>query len=103
MNPYAANATGWNELLDGKIVQAVYNAYNIPLGSIGIPVLVLFFVYQIMLYAKTRNVALTWLTGVLFVSMYGLSIYVESLSLQLMFFLLVIELAGILYMALFNK
>lgn len=93
---------GWDKLMDGKMVGAVYDMFNYAFGGVGWPVVILFFVFQVMLYFKTRNLALSWITGVFFVSMYAVSIFVETLSVQIMFVMLVFELAGIIYMWIFT-
>lgn len=93
---------GWDKLIDGKLVGAVYDMFNTAFGGVGWPVVILFFVFQVMLYFKTRNLALSWITGVFFVSMYAVSIFVETLSVQIMFVMLVFELAGIIYMWVFT-
>jgi len=97
------NATGWSDLMDGHIVTAVYNMYNTAFGSMGIPVVILFFVYQIMLYSKTQNVTLMWVTGIIFAGLYVTSSYVEVFSVQIIFFLLLAELVGILFLIFFKK
>jgi len=97
------NATGWSDLIDGNMVTAVYTMYDTAFGNMGIIVVILFFVYQAMLYSKTHNLTLMWVVGIMFASLYGLSTFVEQFSLQLIFLILVFELGGILYLLLFNK
>jgi len=97
------NATGWSELMDGNMISAVYTMFDTAFGSMGLVVVILFFVYQIMLYSKTKNLTLMWIVGIMFASLYALSAFVEPLSVQIIFLILVFELAGILYMLLFNK
>lgn len=97
------NATGWSELMDGHMINAVYVMFDTAFGSMGIVVVILFFVYQLMLYLKTENIALAWTTGIFFTSLYAASIYVEEFSVQFIFLLLVLEFAGTLYLLLFNK
>jgi hypothetical protein len=97
------NATGWTELLDGHMINAVYTMYNTRFGSMGIPIVFLFFIYQFMLWQKTRNLTLMWIVGIFFASLYATSIYVEQFSVQIIFLMLVIELAGILYMTFFSR
>jgi hypothetical protein len=93
---------GWDELIDGNMVGAVYNMFNTAMGGVGWPVVILFFVYQAMLYYKTKNLVLCFITGAFFVSLYATSIYVEQFSVQIMFILMVFELAGILYVWMFT-
>ena len=97
------NATGWAELMDGNMISAVYTMFDTAFGSMGIVVVILFFVYQLMLYSKTRNLALCFITGIIFASLYATSIYVEQVSVGLIFLILVFELGAILYMLLFAK
>jgi len=97
------NATGWNELMDGNMISAVYTMFDTAFGGMGIVVVILFFVYQLMLYMKTKNITLMWIIGIIFASLYATSSFVEVFSVQIIFLLLVFELAGILYLLLFAK
>lgn len=94
------NSTGWVELWDGDLIGAAYTMYNTAWS--GWVVAILFFVYQFMLYLKTRNLTLAWVTGIFFTSLYALSVFVEPISIQVIFLLLVFELAGILYLLIFK-
>lgn len=94
--------TGWQKLIDGNMIGAVYDMFNVAMGANGWPVVILFFIFQVMLYFKSRNLALSWITGIFFVSLYATSMFVEQLSIQIMFIMLVFELAGILYMWMFT-
>ena len=97
------NATGWSELIDGNMVGAVYNMFDTAFGGMGIVVVILFFVYQVMLFTKTRNLSLCFITGSIFASLYATSMFVEQVSVGIIFLLLVFELGAILYMLLFAK
>lgn len=97
------NATGWTELMDGHMISAVYTMFDTAFGSMGMVVVMLFMVYQFMLYWKTQNVTLMWIIGVIFASLYATSTLVEPFSVQIIFLLLVFEFAGILYLLLFSK
>ena len=94
------NATGWSELYNGNMISAAYTVYNTAMPGWFIPIL--FVVYQFLVYFKTRNITLMWITGFFFVAMYAtaqwIGPYIEELSIQIMFILLVFEIAGILYM-----
>ncbi len=91
------NATGWYELYNNaNIINAVFTMYDT--AFVGWIVAILFFVYQFMLILKTRNLTLSWITGVIFVSLYMTSEFVKVLSAQIIFVILVLELAGILYL-----
>lgn len=89
------NATGWSELFAGDIIQAGFNAYDVPL--LGWTVAILFFVFQSMLYYKTRNATLMWVMGLFFTSLFAVSSFVRITSVQVMFVVLVFELAIILF------
>jgi len=97
------NATGWTELMDGNMIGAVYTMFDTAFGGMGIVVVILFFVYQAMLFSKTRNLALCFITGIIFASLYATSALVEQFSVGIIFLLLVFELGAILYMLLFAK
>lgn len=97
------NATGWSELIDGNMVGAVYNMFDSAFGAMGLIVVMLFFTYQIMLYAKTENITLIWIMSVIFVSLYATSTFVEPFAVPILFMLLIFELAGVLYLFIFAK
>ena len=97
------NVTGWSELIDGNMVGAVYTMFDTAFGGMGIVVVILFFVYQVMLFTKTRNLSLCFITGIIFASLYATSMFVEQVSVGIIFLLLVFELGAILYMLLFAK
>jgi len=96
----SAENVGWQELFDGNMIKASFCMYDVAL--IGWTVGILFFVFQFMLYLKTRNLNLTWITGIFFVSLYGVSAFVTASSLMAIFVVLVFELAGILFMLVFK-
>ena len=94
------NATGWSELYSGHMIAAAYTVYDNIMPGWFIPML--FIVYQFLLYFKTRNPTLMWVTGFFFVAMYSTAVwigpYINVLSVQIMFLILVFEIAGILYL-----
>jgi len=102
MTNLPVNATGWSELIDGHMVDAVYTMYNTAFASMGLPVVILFFVYQFMLYSKTQNLSLMFIIGIIFASLYATSAYVETFSVQILFLTLVVELGGIFYLWFFK-
>ncbi len=97
------NVTGWTELMDGNMIGAAYTMFDQALGGMGMVVVILFVLYQFMLYMKTQNLTLMWTIGIMFASLYVGSKFVETFSVQIIFLLLVFELAGILYLLLFAK
>lgn len=95
------NATGWAELMQGNLIGASFTLYNT--AFIGWFVPLLFFIYQIILFIKTRNLLLNFITGLFFISMYGLTYFTHAkMSLVITFLILVFELAGILYFILWK-
>lgn len=102
----AINSTGWSQLMDGNLIGAVFTMYDSAGGPTGLfePVLagwtvaILFFVYQFMLWIKTRNLALSFITGIFFASMYAGSIIMKPISIQIIAVLLIFEAGAILYM-----
>jgi len=88
------NVTGWNDLIEGNIIKGVFNMFDAVVG--GWLITILFFVFQSILFIKTRNVTLCWITGIFFAAVYGFSTYMKATGIQLMFILLALELAGIL-------
>lgn len=94
------NVTGYSELLSGNIFGAVYSLYNTTLA--GWFVAILFLVFQVLLYMKSRNFVMMWVTGLFFLSMYGISTIVSQNSIVFIFAILILELAGIFYYLLFK-
>ena len=94
------NATGWTQLFDGNLIGAAFTAFDGPMG--GWVIAILFVVYQFMLILKTKNMTLAWTTGILFASLFAVSQIAKSISLQVIFIILVLELAGILYVLLWK-
>jgi hypothetical protein len=88
-----ANVTGWNELTQGQIIQASYVMYNTAWG--GYFMAVLFVVFSIALYARTRSAATVSILQIAFLGMFyyymgpggGLSICVLMTTFFLAFWL----------------
>ena len=89
------NITGWNELMNGDLIGAAFIMYDTAMVHWFVPIL--FFVYQIMLYMKTENTTICWITGLFFICLYCVSWFAISVAAQIMFVILVFELAGILF------
>lgn len=97
------NATGWTELLNGSMIKASYTMYNVALGGDGWPVILLFFMYQLMLFIKTKNFTSLFVTGVLFLTIYRVSGIYEAFAGKFIITLLVIEITIIFVMMMFNR
>ena len=96
------NATGWSNLINGKLVEASYELYNSAPFLGGWAVAILFMVFQFMLYIKTRNLIMMWVTGIFFASMYLTSVFVVDFSRNIIVSILILELTGILYYIFFK-
>jgi len=98
------NVTGWAELMDGNMIAASFVMYDTAMW--GMVVGLLFIVYQIMLYFKTGNLTLCWVTGIIFASMYItseiLNPIVHPISVYIIWLILGFELTGILFMTFFK-
>lgn len=96
INETATQACGWVQLNAGHPISAVFTMFDSAWS--GWLVAILFIVYQFMLLLKTRNLTISWVTGIFFVSLYATSVFVKAISVQIIFVLLAFELAGILYL-----
>lgn len=91
------NVTGWTELMDAKPIAAVYAMYDA--AFFGWVVAILFIVYSLMLYLKTRNITLVWVTGLFFAAMYFTNQTILKVnSLYIISVMLIIELGVIIYL-----
>lgn len=98
-----ADAIGWSELMDGGIIQAPFIMFNTAWG--GWFIAILYFIFQLMLYLKTRNSLIGFIIGVFFISSYiGLTIFstgtygfIHERSIQVISVMLIMQLAGTLY------
>ena len=90
------DAIGWTQLYNGNLLSAAFTMYDFYLS--GWTVVVLFLVYQFMLILKTRNMTLSWVTGVMFLALFSTSVLIKAIALQVIFILLVFELAAIFYL-----
>lgn len=95
MTFYGTNATGWTQLMNGSMISAVFTMYDT--AFLNWTVALLFVVYQFMLYLKTKNPTLCWTTGIFFAALYASSRFIKTISVQIIFVILVFELAIILY------
>lgn len=87
-------------MMDGQLIQAAYVMFNAEVGgwSIG----VLFLVYQFMLWMKTKNLTACVITTMMFVALFFSSTLLPRYSMVIITVTLVFELAGILYLWIFE-
>ena len=89
------NVTGWNELYDGNIIASAYTLYNGLFG--GWIIVILFLLFQLMLYFKTQSPLLTWSTGAIFLSIFAFTGFVKPEALGVLFVIIVIETTAIIW------
>jgi hypothetical protein len=97
-------ACGWDNLMNGELITSAFVMYDT--AFMGWTVAILFFVYQFILYLKTQNLVISWVTGLLFAAMFISSKVLDAtgnpifkpISAQVIFALLVIELGAIIYL-----
>ena len=99
------NATGWSELIDGNMIYAAFSVFDATTILNGWTIAILFVVYQIILWIKTKSATLAFITGIMFISMFITATTASAVpliaphALKFIFLILVIEVAGILYFA----
>jgi hypothetical protein len=97
-----ANATGWNELINThNPVFASYTMFNTAWG--GWFVVMIFVIFQFMLYMKTKSLLLGWIMNMLFIAMWLSTPYVKSTSVSFIFLLAVLQLGTILYILFWRR
>ncbi len=96
-----SNVTGWNNVTSGKLIEGVFNMYDTNFSGWFIPII--FFTFEILLYTKTRNLTLTWVSGFLFAALYSSTAFMNEFSNYVLFITLSMQLAGILFMLLFRR
>lgn len=88
-----ANVTGWNEMMNGSLVQGAYSMYNGALA--GNFLTVMFCVLTATLYMKTKNPTLCFIVGLIFYAMFYN--YFTASGLGIMIIILIFELGVVLY------
>ena len=89
----------WEYLLNGSMVRAAYEAYNQPFAFGGVqnyPIGLLFLVFQILLFLKSRNIALHFVVSL--ISFIVLFAFIPVIIKSIIVVILVLELAGIIYL-----
>jgi len=97
------NATGWSELIDGNMIFAAFSVFDAATILNGWTIALLFLVYQIVLWIKTRDATLAFIIGIIFATLYVGAVSASAIpvlapfALKFVFIILVLELAGILF------
>jgi hypothetical protein len=92
-----ANVTGWNYIIQGKLIEASFSMFDTALN--GWTVGILFLVFQFMLIIKTRSLTLSATSAMIFLAMMIGQTYLKSQSLLLLWIIVIVEIGGILYLA----
>lgn len=93
------NATGWEYLIEGKLVQASVAVYQSVLGVWFLSGLIMLFI--IMLSIKTRDPVAVTITSLIFLSLYVGLVHPRVVGIILL--ISVVMIAGILYTIMFKK
>lgn len=97
------NVTGWSELMDADVVGASFTMFDTAFG--GLIVALLFFLFHIMLWYKTKNFGLCFVTSMIFLSVFlttGLYNVVHPATWGIIFVVVAFELGGIFYSVFFK-
>jgi hypothetical protein len=88
------NVTGWNEITQGKLIEGVFTMFDSSFSGWFVPIV--FFSFQILLYMKTKNLTLTWVSGLMFASLYASTAFMNDASNYILFITLSVQLAGVI-------
>lgn len=96
-----ANVTGWNELMNGSIVEASFVLFNTSFKSNFL--LLLFVTLSSVLYMKTKNTALTFSLGMIFFVMFYTQLAESPITVTSIILILTFELGLALYQIFWAK
>jgi len=94
-----ANVTGWNELVNGTIVESSYSLFNSSFA--GSFLLVAFMTLSITLLIKTKSATISFVAGMIFFTMFYS--YLNPLSLMVMIPILIFEMGASMYQSFFKE
>ena len=97
------NVTGWTQLMDADVVGASFTMFDTAFG--GLVVAFLFLIFHIMLWYKTKNLGICFVTTMIFVSVFfttGLNNIVHPYTYGIIFIIVAFELGGIFYSTFFK-
>lgn len=99
------NVTGYEKILSGNIIPGIFDMYNVSTGSYFI--LIMFAVFQVTLYIKTRNMylmsALTFVFLGLFATTTLLDTYLPLKVGKFIYLLALLQLGGLLYAIFYQR
>lgn len=87
-----ADVTGWNQLMNGTVVSAVYEAYNTPLGGY---LLLLLFVVISAIIILNAGVEVAFIIGIIFFGAFNS--WLNDGSFYVILTILAVELTGVFY------
>ena len=93
-----SNLTAWQHLMNGSLIKAAYQAYNIPFSISGIqdyPLGILFIIFMIVLYIQSRNITLHFIVSLILFAIFFT--WIPAIIKGVIIVILVLELAGIIY------
>jgi hypothetical protein len=90
-------ACGWEQLLAAQPIQAAFIVFDT--AFVGWTIIILFFIFQFMLYMKLRNVTTNLIIGLFFASLYLTHKLgpTTNAGMATMAILLALEIGGVLY------
>ena len=96
------NGVGWDFLFNGSMVRAAYQVYDGSAALNGFALAILYFVFQTMLWFKTKNPLPGIVIGMFFLSMYYANQFFEFMTIHsavawVAGIFLILQLAGFLY------
>lgn len=88
----------WDLLLNGSIIEAAYEAYNVPFsfsGVSGYPIGLLMIAFMVLLYLQNQDIAFNFtVTLVIFCLLF---IWIPLIIKSIILIVLILELTGIIY------
>jgi hypothetical protein len=96
------NVTGWNELINGQVVAAVFTAFDTPIGGGGYMLLGLFIVLSAVLVIKT-NIEIAFIVGIIFLGVFGTTPWINNWAKYFIIGILIVEFGVILFKTFFKN
>jgi hypothetical protein len=89
------NVTGWQNLTDGNIVAAVFNAYNEPWG--GYLILLIYITISAVIYLRTNSIELCTIISFIFLGVFLVSPWFSTKAMGIAIIITAFELGTTLY------
>lgn len=98
----AMNVTGWNELINGQVVSAVFTAFDKPIAGGGYLLLGFFIVISAVLLLKT-NIELTFIIGLIFLGVFSTTDWINVWAKYFIIGILIVEFGAVLFKTFFKN